>query len=173
MFRSVRWRRRSDLPDEARAGLRLERGERVLSASRLADGRWVAATQRALVSDRARVEWVDVGHAQWLDEERTLLVEPVRGAFETQRLGLPDPGRLPETVRERVVASIVVTRKLTVPGAGGVRVVGRRHPDGHLLWQVVPDAGVADDDPAVRSAAAAMIGRLRAELGEWGAAGAG
>lgn len=154
------------MPGEARAALGLGRGERVLAAARAADGRWVAATQRALVAEGLRLRWVDVAHAQWLDEERALVVDPIPGNGPGQRFGLPEPGRVPETVHERVVASIVVTRRLAVPGAGGVRVVGRRHPDGHLIWQVVPDAGVAGDDPVVRAAAEAMVAALRAELGE-------
>ena len=155
------------MPDDARAALDLARGERVLAAARLADGRWIAATQHALVGvDGLRVGWVDVAHAQWLDEDRTLVLDPVPGTFVAQRLDLPEPGRIPETVHERVVASIVVTRRFTVPGAGGVRVVGRRHPDGHLLWQVVPDPGVLAKDRSVRAAGEAMVAQLRSELGE-------
>lgn len=164
--RPARWRRGERIPDDARARLGLRRGERLLAAARQGGGGWLATTPQALlVEGGPRVEWTDVAHAQWLDEDRVLVVDPVPGAFEPSRFHLPDPGRVPETVHERVVASIVVTRRLSVPSAGGVRVVGRRSHDGTLLWQVVPDPGVDGDDPVLRAAGDAMIAQLRAELG--------
>lgn len=138
--------------------------ERVLVAAQDRAGDWVAATDRALVTADRRLPWADVGHAQWLDEELVLVVEPVDPTSPALRLRLADPGRLPETVHERVMASIVVSRRVAVPG-GSVRVVGRDGGDGDLLWQVVADAGVDAAAPDVRSAADAAVAALRAELG--------
>ncbi len=160
------WRRRGRVPDNARAQLGLSPGERVLAAGRQVDGRWLVGTDQALVGEGLRVPWVDVAHAQWLPSEQVLVLDPVPGAFGTIQVRLEEPGRLPETVHERVMASIVVTTRVAVPGAGGVRIVGRRGVDGPLVWQVVPDAGVdlAADD--VRSAAEETVQRLRAELNQ-------
>jgi hypothetical protein len=161
----VRWRRGDGIPDESRAGLDLEPRERVLAAARASDGRWLAATEHALVTAGVRIPWSDVAHAQWLDEASQLLVDPVADAFAAQRFTLTEPGRLPETVHERVMASIVVSRRVGVPGGGGVRVVGRHSGTGDVLWQVVPDLGVDPDRPDVRRVTEATVAELRGELG--------
>ena len=144
--------------------VQLEPGERVLATVQDASGGWVVATDRALVTDDRRLTWSDTGHAQWLDEEFALVVEPVDPAEPSLRLRLPDPGRLPETVHERVMASIVVSRVVPVPG-GTVRVVGRDDGSGELVWQVIADAGVDPDSRDVRTAADSAVTTLRGELG--------
>jgi hypothetical protein len=136
----------------------------VLTVARARDGRWLAATESALVGENLRIPWVDVRHAQWLDEESVLVMDPVLDAFAPQRLALVEPGRLPETVHERVMASIVVSRLVAVPG-GAVRVVGRVAGSGDLVWQVVPERGVDLHDEAVRRAADVTVAALRQELG--------
>jgi hypothetical protein len=162
----VRWRRSDGgLPDDVRASLALRPRERVLTTARTRDGRWLAATEAALVGADLRIAWTDVAHAQWLDEESALVLDPVPGAFGSQRFTLADPGRLPETVHERVMASIVVSRRVAVPG-GAVRVVGRSGDGGELVWQVVPERGVDLTDPAVRRAADVSVEALRRELGQ-------
>jgi hypothetical protein len=138
--------------------------ERALVAVQDKAGAWVAATDRAIVTADRRLDWVDVGHAQWLDEDFVLVVEPVDPAVPSLRLSLPQPGRLPETVHERVMASIVISRRVPVQG-GSVRVVGRDGPDGELRWQVIADAGVDPVAPDVRRAADSAVTALRAELG--------
>ncbi len=138
--------------------------ERTLVAVQDKAGRWVAATDRAIVTADRRLDWADVGHAQWLDEELVLVVEPVEPADVALRLALPDPGRLPETVHERVMASIVVSRRVPVPG-GFVRIVGRDGGDGELRWQVIADGGVDAAAPDVRRTADSAVVALRSELG--------
>ena len=161
----MKLRRGPLLPDEARAGLPVEDGERVIAAGRTGDGGWAAATGLALVTADGRTPWVDVAHAQWYDEQRVLVLDLVPGAGPSRRIGLADPGRLPETVHERVMASIVLSRRFAVPG-GAVRVVARR-ADGSTdtVWQVVPDAGTDLTTPEARAAADAAVATLAAELG--------
>ncbi len=161
----MRLRRRSLLPDEARAALPLERGERVIAAARTTDGGWVVATARALVRAAGRTPWTDVAHAQWYDEELVLAVDPVPGAGSGLRLPLVEPGRVPETVHERVMASIVLTRRVALDGGGGVQLVARRTDGADLEWQVLPDAGTDLEHPAVRAQVDGALAVLRAELG--------
>lgn len=161
----MRWRRGDRLPDAARAALGLQPRERVLAAAQVAGGGWVAATEVALVRDGQRIAWADVAYAHWDDEESALSVDPVGEAFPPARFALTEPGRLPETVRERVMASIVVSRRVGVPGGHGVRVVGREVGAPDLVWQVVPDAGVDATDPEVRRVTDALVVQLRGELG--------
>jgi len=167
LFRSARSPRRDRperLPAEARAALGLARGDRVLAAARTTDGRWVAATATHLLGAGGPVPWSQVGHAQWVDDDDVLVVDPVADAFAPLRLRLPVPGRLPETVHERVMASIVVSRRVPVAG-GALRVVARRG-EGPIAFQVLAEDGTDPDDERVRAAGAEEVRRLRAELGE-------
>lgn len=160
----MKLRRATRLPDDARAALPLERGERPIAVAQAADGSWVVATARALVTRAGRTEWTDVGHAQWYDEEQLLAVDLVPDAGTDVRLELADPGRVPETVHERVMASIVLSRRIAVPG-GAVRLVARRGETADLVWQTVPDPGTDLADPQVLAHVDAALARLRSELG--------
>ena len=161
----MRFRRRDRLPDEVRDALPTEPGERVLTTGRAADGTWVVATDRALIDGARRTPWTDVVHAQWYDEEHVLDVNLLPGDEPSYRLAIAEPGRVPETVHERVMASIVLSRRVALPG-GGARVVARRG-DGseETVWQVVADDGVDLADPAVRDRVDAALAELQAELG--------
>ena len=161
----MRFRRRDRLPDEVRDALPTEPGERVLAAGRTTDGTWVVATDRALIDSGRRTPWTDVVHAQWYDEEQVLAMDLLPGGEPSYRLILADPGRVPETVHERVMASIVVSRRVALPG-GGARLVARRgEGSGETVWQVVADEGVDLADPAVRDRVDAALADLQAELG--------
>ena len=161
----MKLRRAPLLPDDARAALPLERGEKPIAAARDAGAGWVVATGRALVTADRRTPWTDVAHAQWYDEEQVLVVDPVAGAGDRLRWRLAEPGRLPETVHERVVASIVLSRRVAVPGGAGVRLVARRGQGRDpLLWQVVPDDGTDLAAPGVQAFVDDTLARLRAEL---------
>jgi hypothetical protein len=161
----VRFRRRDRLPDEVRDALPTEPGERVLAAGRATDSIWVVATDRALIDGTRRTPWTGVVHAQWYDEEQVLAVDLLPGGEPSYRLALADPGRVPETVHERVMASIVLSRRVALPG-GGARLVARRGDrSGETVWQVMADEGVDLADPAVRDRVDAALADLQAELG--------
>lgn len=158
-------RGRTRLPDDVRVSLPLAARERVIAAAQVRGGGWVVATERALVTADRRTPWTDVAHAQWRDEEQLLVLDPVPGLGAPVRLPLAQPGRLPETVHERVMASIVLTRRLRLPG-GGARIVARRtEGSDDLFWQVVGDEGTDLDDPAVRGQVDEAVARLRREVG--------
>ena len=160
----MKLRRRSLLPDDARAALPLDRREKAIAAAQLADGGWVVATDSALVGVAGRTPWTDVAHAQWFDEEQLLVIDPVPGAGASLLLRLAQPGRVPETVHERVMASIVVSRRVALPGGGGARLVGRRGDGTDLTWQVVPDSGTDLAAPGVQAAVDDALADLRSEL---------
>ena len=156
------WRR--SRPSHGPSPLPLWPGERFLAAAQDTAGGWVVATDRALVTPDRRFPWVEVALARWVDDDSTLTIELVDHDRPDWRARLSVPGRLPETVHERVMASIVVTRKVPVPG-GWVRVVGRDGGDGVLRWQVIADPGVDASAPDVRTAADSAVAALRAEIG--------
>jgi hypothetical protein len=70
------------------------------------------------------------------------------------------PGRLPETVRERVQNSVVHARFVEVRRAKGVHVVARRSPAGSIWMQVTADPGIDVSDPAV----AGQVEQVRREM---------
>src|SRR5690349_8121204 len=113
-MRLTRWR---NLPD----GLALAKGERVLAVS----GDTVA-TDSALhfMNDGSftRLPWERVERAAWRDG--VLAVREVGGVGHS--VPLEDPGSVPETVRERVTATVVVSTHVSLPGGGGVRIAARR-----------------------------------------------
>jgi hypothetical protein len=164
----VRWTRRPALPPDARDALPFQGGERVLASARLADGTWVAATERALLLPGRRIDWVMVAHAEWSDEDDALRIDQMGGPDglpERHRLVLDEPGRLPEVLRERVTSSIVASRHIPVIGHAGVRVVARRVPgQDELVWQVVVDRELDPGDERVQAASDAGISALRREL---------
>ncbi len=169
------WRaRRGDLPAEVAAGLPLHPGERVLAASRDAAGNWHVATDQALHfcldGRRQRIAWQCVDRASWdRDGERLVVVEIADFGEPQQRheLEISEPGRLLEVVRERVTASVLMSRHVPVAGSRGLKVVARRAPagDGEVTWSFWLDAGLQPGDPAVRAAAERGLAEAQAELG--------
>ena len=75
------------------------------------------------------------------------------------RFTIGEPGRLLELVRERVTASIVLQRHVSVDGRRGLRVIARRAPRGDrpVQWVYEYDEGVDPDDPEVRRLAAEAL----------------
>ena len=153
------------LPRDERVALALAPGEKVIASGRTPGGGWVAATRTGLHSADRRLPWTEVVHARWVADDDVLLLEPAPGSGPMWRIALTEAGRLPETVHERVMASIVLSRRVALPG-GGVRLVARRAAErADLQWQVVPDAGTDLDDPATSARVDAALADLRAELG--------
>jgi hypothetical protein len=165
----MRWPRRSPrLPTAARAGLVLGRREHVLAAAALRDGSWLAATDQGLVQQGWRVAWSSATHAQWYDDATTLAVGWLddSGEMHDRSFVLADPGLLPETVHERVVASIVLSRRFRSIDGGSVRVVARRQPGSDdVLWQVVPESGADLSSADVRAQVDQTLRAMSDELG--------
>jgi hypothetical protein len=149
-------------------------GEWPLAWAPVQGGAWVLGTRDALYLAGARLPWEQVEAATW-DRDRSLLRVSEVGSWGEPRaqhaLTLADPGRaadrLLQLVRERVTASIVLSRHVPITGRRGVRVVGRRAPSGRspIHWVYEYDAGVEPDDPFVQTAAAAALDTARDDLG--------
>ena len=120
--------------------------------------------------DTRRVPWEQVEAADWDRDTDTFRLSEV-GTWGEQRpvhtATLADPGRLLELVRERVTASVVLQRHVTVSGRRGLRVIARRAPSGSggVEWVYEYDEGVDPDDPAVREVARATLEAMRREVG--------
>lgn len=157
-----RWINR--LPGDVRDSLSLERGEHVLAHAVTRDGSYAVATGAALhLPGPKRVPWERIEHAQW--ENGWLHVREVGGAAE-HHLRLAEPGALPGIVQERVTATIVFSHHDTLPGGGGVRIVGRRSTSGsELRWAFVFDAGLDPADPGLLAQAEQVLENLRRQTG--------
>ena len=165
----------------ARAGL--GRDDRVLAHTATADGTWLLGTRSGLVIVPPSVEptspvepvetirWEQVETADWNRDEDRLRVAEV-GEFgeprPTHEFTLADPGRLLQLIRVRVTASVLLQRRVTLPGTrSGFTVVGRRapHRDGEISWAVEYDVDVDPADPGVAEAAEAGLRAAQDEVG--------
>jgi hypothetical protein len=150
----------------------LRSGNRLLAWSSLVGGGVAAATLKELriVTPRGTKifrPWVDVDHAVWEQESRTLVVWWVHTRRTTGLEIQDDVGRLPEVIRERVQASVVLTASVPLPNGRAGRVALRRGPDGLVAQALVP-VGVKDDAPDVAPLLAAAVEALWSEAGDHG-----
>jgi hypothetical protein len=109
--------------------------------------------------------WHLVDSGSWRGEDLALRVSWVDQQPDL-RLVLPEPGLFPQTLRERVQASVVLTEVLDLDGRRSARVVVRRVLEsGELVPQALLGAGVRLEDPGVRQEVAAGLARVREQVG--------
>lgn len=151
------------LPRQVRTALALENGERVISHAAVAgEGHVVATTQALHLPGGQRLPWHLMDRAAWNEDGVTVVMTD--GA--TYTVPLAEPGRLPETVRERVTATIVASRHVPLGDRGGVRLVARRIPGYDTpRWEFIFDPGLNPDDPGLRAMAEQALEEVRRSLG--------
>jgi hypothetical protein len=148
---------------------------RVLAWTESARG-WLAGTPTALhvVPSHGvplRLAWEDVQHADWRADDEVLEVAAVgefgrpRATYSFRLAASAATDRLVQLVRERVTASVVLQRRVTVAGTDGFTVLGRRSPaGGPVAWFVDYDEGVQPDQVAAEVDAA--VAQARSEVGD-------
>ncbi|GAA2870337.1 hypothetical protein GCM10010517_30530 [Streptosporangium fragile] len=146
------------MPAEVRAAV--DPADRVLTYAEGPDG-YVIAADRALYLGGTRMPWFQVDRGSWDEEGLTVVTTDGR----SHRARLPEPGRVPEAVRERVTASIVVNQYVPLDARGGVRLVARRAEADRLVWEFVFDAGLDSDDPGLRALAEQALEETRRSFG--------
>ena len=114
-----------------------------------------------------RVPWHEVETADWDVDTGALVVREV-GTYGLTRpehhLVVDEPGRLLELVRERVTATIVLTRPVPLGGGRHATVIGRRATSGQraVAWFVEYDVGLDPDrTPRRRRRPGGAAGRPR------------
>lgn len=165
-------RRGDRLPGAVRQALELGSGERVLTwGGEEGSGVTVVATNHHLYAVSAAGErtlarpWHEVDAGTWSSELSQLTVTWVGGARPTQWT-LGDSTLLPETLRERVQASVVLAQRVDLGPRRTARVVIRQNlATGALVEQVVTGRGVRADDEAVVAATARALAELREQVG--------
>ncbi|MBG0829008.1 hypothetical protein HS041_14630 [Planomonospora sp. ID67723] len=145
-------------PPEVRAAV--EAADRVLTYAQGPDG-YVVVTDRALYLGGTRLAWFTVDRGVWDEEGLTVVTTDGR----EHRARLPEPGRVPEAVRERVVASIVVSQYVPLDVRGGVRLVARKAEDDRMVWEFAFDAGLDPQDPGLRALAEQALEGVRRSFG--------
>jgi hypothetical protein len=147
---------------------RVGSGERVLASAPVLGGEEVVTgTREALYVGGRRWPWEGLRGATWDSESSLLTVTENDGTVH--RIAVDTPTRLLQLVRERVTASVVVQRTVSLP-LGTARVVARRAGGGEraITWTVEYDDLADPADPAVatlvRSALAAAQDELSPDL---------
>lgn len=164
-------RRSLALPDDVKALIPWERGERVLAVAADAAGRYLVATDRDLVLQRyppeySRLGWEVIDKAVFDDDSLRVTLHTTEGDVARLRIPISTPGHLAEVVRERVTASIVVSTHVALRGERGVRVTARRRPDeDELSWWGAIDEALQPADEALRQEASEAVSRVRQTLG--------
>jgi hypothetical protein len=149
-----------------RGELDLARGERVLASATTRGGSYVVVTSTALHLPTAaggfvRLPWEQIEQARW--ENGRLSVHEPGGEHQ---VGLPEPGSVPEAVRERVTATIVVDHPARLPGGARVRIAGRRAIGGdRVRWSFTFEPGLDPSDPGLRAEAEQVLEDLRRQTG--------
>ena len=173
----VQWTglRRPAVPADVAAAITLEEHERLLAWA-VEDGTGVT-----VVAGRHRLyavapgpdglhltlsqPWHLVDAGLWSGEDGSLRVTWVDGG-RPARFVLTDPGLLPETLRERVQASVVISEALDLGNRRTARVVVRQDLTTHaLVSQVLLGPGVRSTDPGVSEQVREGLARVREQVG--------
>ena len=169
------------LPWAVSVELALERGERVLSVSRHADGGCaLVATDRALyhrpgADGWTRLGWEQIARVGWDPAAGRLVIIGLPGVAPPRTVvPLYRRGSVPELAADRVTHTKLGRWHLLVAGTHRVLVEARRRPaTGELLWVVVsgPDgvagagSGSGDGDDGIGRHVERAIARLGADVG--------
>lgn len=164
---------RPDLPVPIAGALDLAKGERVLAFG-IDDhtGGYVVTTTHALAvvaSSGERIlrrRWLSVDAAAWEPETATLTVTWADRARGGQWSFRDQPTLLPETLRERVQASVVLSTRLTLGDRRTGRVAIRQDfATRELIAQTILGPYSRADDPEVQAHVHAALGHLRDQVG--------
>ena len=170
------FRRLTGIPAEVVSRAGLGAGEKVLASAVATDETWLLGSRLALYvvppapGESRRIPWEQVERADWQKDSERLVVAEVGRFGEVRpehRFTIEHPGALLPFVRERVTASVVLQRRVTVAGRKGFFVIARRPPDGvgEITWAFEYDNGVDPADPAVSQLAEQGLRAAAEELG--------
>jgi hypothetical protein len=172
----LRWTglRRPAVPAEVAAAIDPADGDRLLAWGTDDDGTTLVAGRHRLYVVRTPLEgapvlalsrpWHLVDAGTWA-EGGVLRITWVDGE-PPLRVVLTEPGELPETLRERVQASVVLAESLDLGQRRSAKVVVRRDlATNALLSQAVLGRGTRSDDPGVAEQVREGLARVREQVG--------
>jgi hypothetical protein len=163
------------VPDDVAAAIDLEEHEKLLAwAVEDGSGVTVVAGRHRLYAVAPGPDgphlvlsrpWHLVDAGLWSGEDGSLRVTWVDGE-RPARFVLTDPGLLPETLRERVQASVVLAETIELDRRRTARVVVRKDlATGALLSQALLGTGVRSTDPGVSEQVREGLARVREQVG--------
>ena len=164
---------RAQLPPAVAGVLELAKGERVLAFG-VDDnvGGYVVATTFALAvvtstcERSVRRRWLCVDAGSWEPVTGTLTVTWTDGGRAGQWSFRDQPTLLPETLRERVQASVVIATRLNLGDRRTGRVVIRKDFETReLIPQTILGRYTRADDPEVTAHVEAALAHLRDQVG--------
>ena len=163
----------AELPPMVVKALELAKGERVLAfAVDDFTANHVVATTYALVlvsqaaEHTVRRRWLLVDAGVWEPETATLTVTWADGPPAGQWSMRGQTTLLPETVRERVQASVVLSLRLILGERRSGRVAIRQDfATGELISQTILGESTRADDPEVQAHVQAALAHLRDQVG--------
>lgn len=124
-----------------------------------------AAAQPAAVGILRR-RWLSVDAGAWEPDTATLTVTWADGGRGTQWSFRGQKTRLPETLRERVQASVVIATRLTLGDRRNGRVAIRQDfASRELVPQTILGRNTRADDPEVQAHVQAALAHLRDQVG--------
>ena len=167
--------RRPPVPGEVAAAIEPAEHERLLAwAVERGSGTTVVAGRHRLYAVAAGPDgprltlsrpWHLVDAGLWSGDDGALRVTWVDGE-RPARFVLDEPGMLPEALRERVQASVVLAEAIDLGGRRTARVVVRKDlATGTLLSQALLGPGVRSADPGVSEQVTAGLARVREQVG--------
>jgi len=173
MGRLTRRAPRPDLPPAIEKALELAKGERLLAfAVDDNTGGYVVATTYALAVFTSSVErilrrrWLSVDAGAWEPVTATLTVTWADGRRACQWSFRDQQTLLPETVRERVQASVVLSTRLNLGDRRTGRVAIRQDfATRELIPQTILGRYARADDPEVQAHVQAALAHLRDQVG--------
>lgn len=167
--------RRPPVPADVAAAIDIEDGEKLLAwavdvrtRSTVVAGRhrlYVVAADPAGARVTLSRPWYLVDAGTWGGEDGILMITWVDGE-PPARFELTELGMFPETLRERVQASVVLAEALDLGARRTAKVVVRKDlATGALLSQAVLGPGVRSADPGVSEQVRAGLRRVREQVG--------
>lgn len=167
--------RRPPVPSDVAGAVDTSEGERLLAWGTDGRGTTVVAGRHRLhvvVTDAEGAlhealdrPWHLVDAGTWSGDDAALTVTWVDGHRPT-RVVLDEPGMLPETLRERVQATVVLAETVDLGGRRTAKVVVRRVlSTRELVSQAVLGPGVRSSDPGVSERVRAGLARVREQVG--------
>jgi hypothetical protein len=173
MGRLTRRPPRPDLPPAIEKALELAKRERVLAfAVDDNTGGYVVATTYALAVFTSSAErilrrrWLSVGAGAWEPVTATLTVTWADRRRAGQWSFRDQQTLLPETVRERVQASVILSTRLNLGDRRTGRVAIRQDlATRELVPQIILGRYAREDDPEVQAHVQAALAHLRDQVG--------
>lgn len=156
------WKKAEPLPPPLAAVL--EHKEKVFSWAQHGGG-FLAATDLGIISidnhDSTRIPWSQAIAGKW---EPPLLTVTCLPDMDTVGWQLDDPGMLPQAVRDRITAHVLIDRAVNFPGHGSVRFVATKSADG-VKWLTNSQDEAWAQSPEGSAAIQAELASLRSALG--------